>query len=76
MIEFPFPPRNATPEVRDWMSKLLDALNERFKTGSGTPEGVVTANGGAIYQRTDGGAGTSLYVKVGDGTSTGWVALS
>lgn len=43
--------------------------------GTGTPEGVVTAGVGAIYQRTDGGAGTCLYVKEsGAGTNTGWVA--
>lgn len=69
-MEFPFP----GPDVRRWMSETKDALDERFKTGAGSPEGVVTANSGAIYQRTDGGASTSLYVKVGDGTNTGWVA--
>lgn len=74
MIEFPFPPRNATPEVRDWMSKLLDALNERFKTGSGTPESVVTANPGCIFQRTDGGAVTSIYIKTSGTGNTGWTA--
>lgn len=42
--------------------------------GSGTPEGVVTAPVGAIYSRTDGGAGTSLYVKESGAGNTGWVA--
>ena len=72
MIELPFPPRNATPDVRDWMSKMLDALNERFKSGEGSPEGVVTANPGCIFQRTDGGASTSLYVKTSGTGNTGW----
>ncbi|HVL65729.1 MAG TPA: hypothetical protein VM364_00575 [Vicinamibacterales bacterium] len=45
------------------------------RVGSGSPEGAVTAPVGAIYHRTDGGAGTSLYVKEsGTGTNTGWVA--
>lgn len=75
MIEFPFPPNTASADVRLWMSKLKDALDERFKSGAGSPEGVVTANRGAIYQRTDGGAVTTLYVKTsGDGTNTGWTA--
>jgi len=75
MIEFPFPPRNVDPATRDWMSKLKDALDERFKTGEGSPEGVVIADKGAIYQRTDGGASTSLYVKTADdGEATGWTA--
>lgn len=42
--------------------------------GTGTPEGAVVANTGSIFMRTDGGAGTSFYVKeTGDGTNTGWV---
>jgi hypothetical protein len=49
------------------------SLYQRF--GSGTPEGVVTAPIGARYSRTDGGAGTSFYVKESGGsTSSGWVA--
>jgi hypothetical protein len=49
------------------------SLYQRF--GSGTPEGVVTAPIGATYNRTNGGAGTSLYVKESSPTpSTGWVA--
>lgn len=44
-------------------------------SGQGTPEGVVVADRGVMYLRTDGGAGTTLYIKEsGDGTNTGWVA--
>lgn len=42
--------------------------------GSGTPEGAVTAAVGSTYQRTDGGAGTSFYVKESGSGNTGWVA--
>lgn len=43
--------------------------------GGGTPEGVITAPVGSIYSRTNGAAGTTLYVKEsGDWTTTGWVA--
>jgi hypothetical protein len=41
-------------------------------TGSGTPEGNVTAPVGSLYLRSDGGAGTSLYVKQSGTGSTGW----
>jgi hypothetical protein len=41
--------------------------------GSGTPEGAVTAPVGVMYQRTDGGAGTSLYIKESGTGNTGWV---
>lgn len=41
--------------------------------GSGTPEGVVTAPVGSTFRRTDGGAGTSFYVKESGTGNTGWV---
>lgn len=45
------------------------------RSGSGSPEGVISAPVGSTYHRTDGGAGTSFYVKESGGTgNTGWVA--
>ncbi|MEY2886280.1 MAG: Gordonia phage Sour [Actinomycetota bacterium] len=43
-------------------------------TGTGTPEGVVTAPIGSLHLRTDGGASTTLYVKQSGTGNTGWVA--
>lgn len=45
-----------------------------FAVGAGSPNGVVSAAVGSIYQRTDGGAGTSMYVKETGTGNTGWVA--
>lgn len=45
-----------------------------WRCGAGTPEGVVTAPVGSLYTRTDGGAGTTLYVKESGAGNTGWVA--
>jgi hypothetical protein len=42
--------------------------------GSVAPEGVVTAPVGSLYLRTNGGAGTTLYVKESGAGSMGWVA--
>jgi hypothetical protein len=42
--------------------------------GAGTPEGVVTAPVGVMFQRSDGGAGTSLYVKESGAGNTGWAS--
>jgi len=42
--------------------------------GTGTPEGVVTAPVGSMFSRTDGGAGTTLYVKQSGSGNTGWAA--
>ena len=43
-------------------------------TGTSTPEGAVTAPVGSLFLRTDGGAGTTLYVKESGAGNTGWVA--
>jgi hypothetical protein len=50
----------------------VSSLYQRF--GNGTPEGSVTAPVGAVYHRTDGGAGTSFYVKQSGTGNTGWIA--
>jgi hypothetical protein len=60
----------------------LDPVNGRvyvpgsvfWTSGSGSPEGVVTAPVGSLYSRTDGGAGTSFYVKESGAGNTGWIA--
>lgn len=46
----------------------------KWTSGTGTPEGVLTAAVGSMYTRTDGGAGTTLYIKESGTSSTGWVA--
>ncbi len=49
-------------------------LNDRgLFVGSGSPEGVVTANPGSLYCNTAGGANTTLWVKESGGGNTGWV---
>lgn len=45
-----------------------------WTSGSGTPEGAITAPVGSLYTRTNGGAGTTLYVKESGAGNTGWVA--
>jgi hypothetical protein len=63
-------------------SILCDASTSRYYTtatvfvtsGAGSPEGSVTAPIGSTWTRTDGGAGTTLYVKESGTGNTGWVA--
>ena len=43
-------------------------------TGTGDPEGAVTASVGSTFHRTDGGASTTFYVKESGTGNTGWVA--
>ena len=46
----------------------------RIISGTGSPEGVVTATVGSVFLRTNGGASTTLYVKESGTGNTGWVA--
>lgn len=41
--------------------------------GSGNPEGVISAIVGSTFRRTDGGSGSSLYVKESGTGNLGWV---
>ena len=52
----------------------LDRASELLFKGSGSPEGVVVANVGSVYQRTDGGAEATFFVKESGTGNTGWVA--
>lgn len=63
----------------DFLRRVVQAVNAlddtRVLTGQGSPEGVVVAKVGRLYTRTDGGAGTTLYVKEsGNNTANGWAA--
>ena len=48
--------------------------NTFIRTGTGSPEGVVSASVASLYLRTDGGATTTLYVKTSGTGNTGWTA--
>jgi hypothetical protein len=47
--------------------------NSEIINGTGSPETVITADVGSIFMRTDGGAGTTFYVKESGSGNTGWV---
>ena len=45
-----------------------------WRTGTGSPEGGITAPVGSMFTRSDGGTSTTLYVKESGTGNTGWVA--
>lgn len=55
------------------LSLFLNEFAQRFYWGTGTPEGAVAAPVGSVFLRTDGGAGTVLYVKESGIGNTGWI---
>lgn len=69
------PPVAMPKNDREFQSWCRASFDERVKFGEGSPEGVVVADRGVLYLRTDGSTNTTLYVKTaGDGLSTGWTA--
>lgn len=59
----------------DGFSFLENGKGMIWRTGNGSPEGVISAAIGSLFTRLDGSAGTTLYVKESNsGGNTGWVA--
>lgn len=54
--------------------RLSSMSGPLIRSGSGSPESVVTAPIGSLYLRTDGGASTTLYIKESGTGNTGWIA--
>ena len=54
----------------------LLVVASKICSGTGSPEGVLTAPVGSQYHRTDGGAGTVFYTKETGAGNTGWVAMT
>jgi hypothetical protein len=53
----------------------LKSGSATISSGTGVPNNVVSGNVGDLFLRTDGGAGSTLWVKEsGNGTTSGWTA--
>lgn len=50
----------------------VSAVQARTLTGTGSPEGVVTASPGAVYQQTNGAEGKTFWIKETGTGNTGW----
>ena len=55
-------------------NRTSDSYYVDILIGAGSPEGSASARVGSIYLRTDGGAGSTFYVKETGVGNTGWVA--
>ncbi|WP_273483567.1 hypothetical protein [Desulforamulus ruminis] len=65
---------NVSFEILNGAINVLNGLYIKITAGSGSPEGLIVGAVGSIYLRTDGGAGTTLYVKQSGSGNTGWIA--
>jgi hypothetical protein len=69
------PPAAIPKDDREFQRFCLETYDLRLKSGAGSPEGLVVADIGTLYMRTDGSTSTTLYVKTaGNGLATGWTA--
>lgn len=64
------------PELLNTPVRVAGARGGEQWRGAGSPEAVVGALVGATFQRSDGSAGTTLYVKESGTGSTGWVPIA
>lgn len=55
-------------------SMLFGTASTKIISGIGDPNGAYTADVGSLFLRTNGGAGSTLYVKESGTGNTGWVA--
>jgi hypothetical protein len=78
-----FPSADNAKDIGEPATRFANVYANKIRPGAGTviwtadagtPEGSVTAPVGSLYTRTDGGAGTTLYVKESGSGNTGWVA--
>lgn len=51
-------------------------IAQKICSGAGSPEAVLTAPVGSLYQRNDGASGTTLYTKQGGTGNVGWAAMA
>lgn len=49
-------------------------MSDLIMRGSGSPEGVISADIGTVFLRTDGSTSTTLYIKTNGTGNTGWTA--
>lgn len=76
-------PAGGSQDIGTGAAKMRRVYSDQFRPGSGapiwtsgagSPEGSLWAPIGSLYTRTDGGAGSTLYVKESGAGNTGWVA--
>lgn len=75
-------PHVPDPTLQRFLMDVLEIVKQieirgdgvKVRSGEGSPEGVIAANPGSVFLRTDGGVTTTLYVKTSGTSSTGWTA--
>lgn len=66
-------PNQTQPAVAPGVSQVTLGNGMNISSGAGSPNGVVAGDPGDLYTNTNGGVGSTLYVKEsGAGTNTGW----
>lgn len=65
---------NGLKDDNDFLYTII--MGVRITVGTASPEAIVTGSVGDLFIRTDGGAGTTWYLKEsGASTDTGWAGI-
>jgi hypothetical protein len=65
------------PVFQNGQTYAVSLLTIGVITGTGSPNGVVSALGGTLFLRRDGGVGTRVYVNQGvSALSTSWLPIA
>ena len=69
---------DSSPTLRasEWIESITRQVNSNtILSGSGSPEGVITAEPKALYMDTAGSSGSIMYIKQTGAGNTGWILV-
>lgn len=66
---------NVGTTQRPYIGLNAGTFGATLRSGTGSPEGVITQRIGSLYLRTDGGQATSVYYKESGTGNTGWLGI-
>lgn len=61
-------------DLKRFIDRYQRPVPQNVLSGEGDPEGAIAAPVGTLYLRSDGGTGTTLYVKESGTDENGWAA--
>ena len=73
-MQLRYVPKDVNGNIKVGSSDSYMIGSVKICTRAGSPEGYVTAPPGSLCLNTNGGSGTTLYVKESGSLATGWVA--
>lgn len=75
-VQFIKDDKTTSAQAAEYLEAMTRQINKNtVQSGTGSPEGVLTAEPKALYMDDAGSAGNILYVKKSGAGDTGWVLV-